>query len=171
MKGELLSNQDAQLCFIPEEKPYRGREKEKFSFFFITVFVCVLCISSGIWFLSDSRPTRNISADREVQSMQPPLPVWEIVELKPFFVLLKSEKEARLTKLKVSLQVTDGQVSAEIQKSIHKIKDHLIFILSSQDVAVFDDLQKRRILEQEIMTQLNLFLVSGSIEGVQLNKL
>ncbi|MCY4321511.1 MAG: flagellar basal body-associated FliL family protein, partial [Bdellovibrionaceae bacterium] len=81
------------------------------------------------------------------------------------------EKEARLTKLRVSLQVTDVEVSEEIQKSIHKIKDHLIFILSSKDIAVFDDLQKRQILEEEIVTQLNLFLVNGSVEGVQLKKL
>ena len=170
MKGVLLSNQDVQLCFIPEEKPYCDQAEEKFSVFFITVVLCVLCVGSGIWFLSD-RSTRDISSDREVQSMEPSLLAWEAIDLEPFFVLLKSEKEARLTKLKVSLQITDGQVSEEIQKSIHKIKDHLIFILSSQDVTVFDDLQKRRILEQEIVTQLNLFLVNGSIEGVQLNKL
>ena len=165
-----MSNQDVQLCFIPEEKPYCNQAEEKFSFFFITVILCVLFVGSGIWFLSD-RSTRDISSHREVQSVQPPLPAWEIINLEPFFVLLKSEKEARLTKLRVSLQVTDGQVHEEIQKSMHKIKDHLIFILSNQDVAVFDDLQKQRILEQEIITQLNLFLVNGSIEGVQLNKL
>ena len=166
-----MSNQDTQLCFIPEEKPYSGREEEKFSFFFIMVVLCVLCVGSGIWFLSDRESIRNISSDREIQSVSPPLPAWERVDLKPFFVLLKSEKEARLTKLRVSLQVTDVEVSEEIQKSIHKIKDHLIFILSSKDIAVFDDLQKRQILEEEIVTQLNLFLVNGSVEGVQLKKL
>ena len=164
-----MSDQNTQFCFTPEEKPYCARKEERFSLFLKATVLCVLCVGFGVWFTSN-KPTRNITSDREIQSVKDPALIWEVVDLEPFFVLLKSEQGTQLTKVEVSLQVSDTKVSEEIQNSIHQIKDHLVFILSNQNASIFDDIQKRQGLEQEIVTQLNVFLVSGSIENVQLNK-
>ncbi len=168
-----MSDQENQFCFVPEEKPsvnLDSRNGEKFSFFLRVVCLCVLCLGVGVWFAS-KRFDRDISSSRTIQSIPPSSDsTAEMINLEPFFVLLKSEEGTQLTKVEVNLQVDHSQVSNEIQESINKIRDHLVFILSNRDVSVFSDLESRRFLEEEIANQLNLFLVAGKIENVQLKE-
>ena len=163
-----MSDQNTQFSFTPEEKPQYTHIEEPFSLFLKVIVLCVLCVGAGIWFTSNQM-TGYVNSGREIQSLKEPASAWVVVDLEPLFVLLKSEQGTRLTKIAVSLQVNDIQVSEEIQKSISNIKDHLIFILSHQSSSIFDDIQERRALEKQIVTQLNLFLVSGRVEDVQLN--
>ena len=168
-----MSDQDNQFCFVPEEKPAvnsDSRNGERFPFFLKVVCLCVLCLGAGVWFFS-KQFSRNLSSRRTIQSIPTPShSTQEIINLEPFFVPLKSEKGTQLTKMEVNLQVDHSRVLDEIQGSINKIKDHLVFILSNQDVSIFSDLESRQLLEKEIANQLNLFLVAGKIENVQLKE-
>ena len=168
-----MSDQDNQFCFVPEEKPSVNLDhenEERFPFFFRIVCLCVLGLGIGIWFVSNQFG-KNLASNRTIQSIPPSSDsTLETINLEPFFVLLKSERGARLTKVEVDFQVDHSQVLDEIQDSINKIRDHLVFILSNQDVSVFSNLERRQFLEKEIATQLNVFLVAGKIENVQLRE-
>lgn len=168
-----MSDQDNQFCFVPEEKPsvnLDSRNGEKFSFFLRVVCLCVLCLGVGVWFFS-KRFDRDISSSRTIQSVPPSSDsTAETVNLEPFFVLLKSEEGTQLTKVEINLQVDHPLALKEIQESTKKIQDHLVFILSNKDISVFSDLEKRQLLKKEIVDQLNLFLVSGKIQNVQLKE-
>ena len=92
------------------------------------------------------------------------------IALNPFVIRLNTEQGFQLTKMEVALQANNSRVLEEIQNSINQVKDHLIFILSNKNTSVFNDIKKRQTLEQEIITQLNLFLVQGEIEKIQLTE-
>ena len=168
-----MSNQNAQFCFVPEEQPSIGSDREseeKFPFFLRMVCLCVLCLGPGVWFVSN-RFNKNLESNRTIQSRQiSSVSTQQAVDLDIFFVFLKSGTGVQLTKVEVVLQVNHSEVLKEIQTSLSKIRDHLVFILSKKDVSVFSDLEKRQFLEKEIVAQLNLFLIAGKIENVQLKE-
>lgn len=168
-----MSDRDAQFCFVSEEPPFIGSKREseeRFPFFLKTVCLCVLCSGVGVWFIS-KQSIKKWKSNRMVQSRQISSVPAQKVNLDPFFVLLKSGKGVQLTKVEVVLQMNHSSVLHEVQKSLNKVRDHLVFILSNQDVSVFSDSEKRQLLEREIVTQLNLFLIAGKIGNVQLKKL
>ncbi len=92
------------------------------------------------------------------------------VELDSLLVRLTSGQNVRLSKVDITLHITDLKVRGEIQNSINKVSDHLIFILSAKDESVFSDAQKKAQLEREIIDQLNLFLMAGKVEKIQLHQ-
>ena len=170
--GAALSDQNTQFGFVPEEKPFIGSHHENKTFFFClkAICLCVVCVGIGSWFVSN-QSSENVKSGRTIQSLQDPsASIQKVVYMNSFLVFLKSEKGFQLTKMEVILQVNHSQVLDEIQKSSNKVKDHLIFILSYKNTSVFTNLQERQSLEQEIITQLNLFLVAGRIENIQLTE-
>ena len=92
----------------------------------------------------------------------------EIIPLDPLFIRIRGHNGFRLTKINMTLEVSGSQ--NEVQNSLHSIRDHLTFILSSQKDNVFSDDQKKKSLKQEIIQQLNLFLSTDHIEKVELNE-
>ena len=165
-----MSNQNTQFCFNAEEKSSVSLtyQDDRFPFFLKTIFICVLCFSIGSWFLS-SVFNKETQSHRTIQSTRDPSALPQnTIALNPFVIRLKTKQGFQLTKMEVALQVNDSQVLAEVQNSINQVKDHLVFILSNQNISIFTDLKQRQVLEQEIITQLNLFLVQGEIKKIQL---
>ena len=163
-----MSNQNTQFCFNSEEKPSVSlvHQDEKFPFFLRTVFLCLLCVSTGSWFISTLFNKEN---NREIQSLpNPAVSIQNKISLNPFLIRLKTKQGFQLTKVTVALQASDSQVLEEIQQSDNQVRDHLIFILSNQNTSTFNDLKKRQLLEQEIVTQLNLFLGKGEIQKIEI---
>ncbi len=169
-----MSDKNTDFCFVPEEKnafSSNRESKEKFSFFLKGVCSFILCGGVSIWLLSPP-VSKNLNPSRTIQST-PSVSADEQkkeLALDSFFVLLKSDKGSQLTKVEVTLQLSDPQVLEEVKQSTATIKDHLVFILSHQNVSVFSHLEERQSLEEEITHQINLFLVSGEIENVQLKE-
>lgn len=124
-------------------------------------------LGTGFWFIEDQ--INHEKTQRTVQSLKPPsLSSREMIGIEPFVVRFKTQEGFQLTRIDVAFQVSSSQVSQEIQEASRKIKDHLIFILSDKDISMFSDAGKLQSLENEIASQLNLFLVDGRIKTVEL---
>lgn len=92
------------------------------------------------------------------------------VKLDSLLVRLTAGQHVRLSRMDIVLHISDLNVKREIQDSINKVRDHLIFILSAQDESVFADVKKKAMLEQKIIHQLNVFLMIGKVEKIQLQQ-
>ena len=162
-----MSDQNPRFGFTPEDPPSStGGVEERFPFFLQALCLCALCLVVLMWPAWHKPSRRNLSSARDIQNLPA---VQEAVSLEPFLALLKSKSgPGRLTKIEVDLQAEDPLVLQEVQRSRHKVRDHLIFILSEENVSVFNDPEKRLALEQEIISQLNLFLTAGKISGLRL---
>ena len=168
-----MSDQNSNFCFTPEElsSSKSNRPEEKFAFFLKLLCSCALCVAGGALWLTEHKPAsqRSLSStQRDIQNL--PTANQEAITLEPFLTLLKSDEGGgRLTKIEMILQAEDPLVLQEVQKSSHKIRNHLIFILSKKNVSVFNDPSGREDLKQEIISQLNLFLKAGPISNLILN--
>ena len=164
-------DQNTQFNFLQEEKDSVSSvyEDEKF-FFFLKIFcIGVVVLGTGFWFIEDQVNHKN--TQRTIQSLKPSIfSSQEMIGIEPFVVRFKTQEGFQLTRIDVSFQVSSTQVSQEIQKASRKMTDHLIFILSDKDISMFSDAEKLQLLENEIATQLNLFLVAGKIETVELKR-
>ena len=156
-------SEERQFDFQPEgdisSAPSRPPEK------FGRVLICLslVLVIIGVGFVAFVKKQHDLPV-REVQSVPPPpLPA---VNLNSFLVRMKSNTGFQLTKVELIFQVSSSEVSEEIQKSVPKVKDHLVFILSKKDISIFSDPQKRLSLKTEIIDQLNLFLTDGAIRTV-----
>lgn len=171
-----MSDKNTEFYFPPEDKssfPSNRADEERFPFFLKLVCLFAFCWSTGVWLISHQAPTSSPSKSRSrvLQSVSPSsLFEQQELALDSFFVLLKSDQGRQLIKMEVVFRLNDPQVFTEVQQSITRIKDHIVFILSNQNVSVFSDSERQLLLEREIIHQLNLFLVSGEIEDMRLKE-
>lgn len=170
IKEQQLSQQNIQFKFPLEEKPFvRSYNKEsllnvKTSCAFVTCMGLVFIMTSVVSTKSDFKRT-----PQNIKNISSPL-VSQSVGINPFFIFLQSTQGSQLTKINISFKVSNYPVLNEIKKSSLKIKNHLIFILSSKNISTFLNQQEFESLKQEIIMQLNLFLVTGTIKNIKLTK-
>ena len=93
------------------------------------------------------------------------------VKLNSFVLPFRTHKgEVEPKQIEVSLNLNSSVAKTEIEKSLDTIKRHLIFILSEKkDRELFIRKKKKRLLEEEVKDQLNMFLLSGAINKVQID--
>lgn len=168
-----MSQENIQFKFPAEENPFKRlsslEEKKSAGLVFKMICVPVLCIGLGLAIIPHK--LQNITPQRTVQNVNTPSPsVYQIVNINPFFIFLKSQEVSQLTKLNVEFQVDNLKVSEEIKKSASKIKNHLIFILSHKELSIFLDKTSREYLKRKIITQLNVFLVTGKIQNIHITE-
>lgn len=167
-----MSDENRIFDFLPEEQSTVHTHNKKIDILLLStkifggvitiILLCVFILNKE----KDSAPP-IVSKTRNIQSI-PKTGSTEIIPLNPLFIRIKGHNGFRLTKINMTLEVRGPQ--NEVQSSIHSIRDHLIFILSSQKDNVFSDAEKKQSLKQEIIQQLNLFLSKDHIEKVELNE-
>ena len=162
-----MSDKNNSFCFNKEEKAGVSLvyQDEKFSFFLKAVVLCFLCVGTGSWLTSH---ISNKKSHREIQSVRNPSTAIQTTALNPLLIRLKTEKGFQLTKLAIAFEANDSKVLKEISQSRQQVRDHLVFILSNQNTSVFEDVKQRQQLEEEIVSQLNLFLVTGEIQKINI---
>ena len=167
-----VSDENKVFDFLPEEQATVHTHNKKIDILLLStkIFIGAITLTLLCVFTLNkekkSSPsivskTRNISSIQKTGST-------EIIPLNPLFIRIKGHNGFRLTKINMTLEIRGSQ--SEVQNSIHSIRDHLIFILSSQKDNVFSDAEKKQSLKQEIINQLNLFLSKDHIEKVELNE-
>ncbi len=172
MRGGKVSEQAPLFHFVPEEKPplAENTERQENRVFFVNL-ICISVLSAGSVFglFSTSYPETH---KRNIQSLTPTdSALSKQIDLRSFVVRLKTEKGFRLSRVQVTLGVKASEaLREEIDGSLNEIQDHLLFILSDKQSVVFQNPEQLELLKKEIISHLNLFLVAGKIETVELKK-
>ena len=86
--------------------------------------------------------------------------------LDPFIVNLAAKEGSRFLKVNVSLKMSSPEVHHELRKNILKLRDSILFLLSSKSFDDIDSFQEKSKLEKEIMVRANKFLTSGQVNRV-----
>ena len=165
-----MSDENKVFDFLPEEQSLVQKHTKKIDLLllstkiFVGIFIIILLFAST---LNKQKEESNIPQVKNIQ-LTKKTHITEIIPLNPLFIRIKGQNGFRLTKINMTLEVSGPQ--DEIQNSLHSIRDHLTFILSSQKDSIFSDAQKKKILKEEIIQQLNLFLSKDHIERVELNE-
>ena len=166
-------------------------QNKQIRFFFMLLLAATAVLVSSAYFYTVFHSTVSnkanhsylVSPDRELTAVknhsvtmddpsisQHQLSQLPMVELDSLLVRLTAGQHVRLSRMDIALHISDLNVKKEIQDSINKVRDHLVFILSAQDESVFADTKKKAMLEQTITHQLNLFLMTGKVKKIQLQQ-
>ena len=155
-----------------EQKTYSTKavdQSRALYFLFIALLTGVMSVlASAYFYTAYTMPNRSIaSITSPEQSVLRDLPQ---VQLEPLLVRSVHGKSVRLSKVDIDLYVRSKKVQTEIKESIHKVRDHLVFILSAQEELAFVHPERKIRLAQEITHQLNLFLTTGKVESIRLQQ-
>jgi flagellar FliL protein len=127
-----------------EEAPPKPKGKLK-KIILLTVLVIVLLGGGGVAYLAffdEPAPAKKEHAERAIMSLE------------PFLVNLSDKDARRYLKVKIDLEVESEKTAKTLEKSMPRIRDQLIFLLSSksyQDIATPEGKHK---LKKEIMERL-----------------
>lgn len=92
--------------------------------------------------------------------------IGKLIPLETFIVNLAGSRGQRIAKINMELEVSNDDVSREIDKLRPKIRDIIIFIVSSKTYAQVSTREGKDSLREEIKEQLNLFLTKGQVSRV-----
>lgn len=92
--------------------------------------------------------------------------IGKLIPLETFIVNLAGSRGQRIAKINMELEVSNDDVSKEIDKLRPKIRDIIIFIVSSKTYAQVSTREGKDGLREEIKEQLNLFLTKGQVSRV-----
>ncbi len=159
--------QKQKFYFAKEQKISISTQKNENLFFFLSyLFVGSLLLVFGGYFLTyfHHKPNPSIPTHSVYSTSSP------IIYSDSLLVRLMDGPHFRLSKVDISIEVDNVHAKTEIKKSIHKVRNHLVFILSAQKKSAFADQHKKNLLKEKIIQQLNMFLVAGRVEKVQLKQ-
>jgi flagellar FliL protein len=87
------------------------------------------------------------------------------MSLEPFLVNLADKDVRRYLKVKVELEVDNEKASKQLEKSLPRIRDTLIMLLSSKTYQDISTSEGKLLLKQEIMKQLAAMPNGKKISG------
>lgn len=100
------------------------------------------------------------------QAKQNPEFIGQLIPLETFIVNLAGSRGQRIVKINMELEVQNPEVSKEIDKLRPKIRDIILFIVSSKTYAEVATREGKDSLRDEIRDQVNLFLTKGQVKRV-----
>jgi flagellar FliL protein len=127
-----------------EEAPPKPKGKLK-KIIMLTLVAIVLLGGGGFAYLAffdEPAPAKKEHAEKAIMGLE------------PFLVNLADKDARRYLKVKIDLEVDNEKVAKELEKSMPRIRDQLIFLLSSksyQDIATPDGKHQ---LKKEILERL-----------------
>ena len=86
--------------------------------------------------------------------------------LEPFLVNLADKESRRYLKLKVELEVNNEETAKELEKSMPRIRDALILLLSSKTYLDLASYQGKKQLKQEIKQKVTALPGGNKISDV-----
>ncbi len=140
--------QEAEAA-LPTEK---AKPKGKFKKILILALVGLLLIGGGLvaYILMSDDPPVN----KEAQASQTPPKNAVTMSLEPFLVNLADRESRRYLKLKVELEVDSEGNAKELEKSVPRIRDALILLLSSKTYLDLSTYEGKQQLKQEILKRV-----------------
>ena len=103
------------------------------------------------------------------QPEEPPAPkvtMGPVYPLDPFLVNLADPGRPRFLKVVIQLELSDEQVSAELDTLRPKVRDALLTLLSSKTSADLVTVADKERLRNELLHRLNAFLSTGKVVEV-----
>jgi len=125
----------------PPPKP-KGKLKKIILYFFLLIFLVGGGGFAYLAFFDEPAPAKKEHAERAIMSLQ------------PFLVNLADRDARRYLKVKIELEVNNEKTAKELEKSMPRIRDQLIFLLSSKSYQDIATPEGKHQLKKEILQRL-----------------
>lgn len=163
---------EAQAPAAPAAAPSSGKP-----ILFIGLAIINMLVVAGVGFMvymgkkkEAAQPTIEhvIKGDHaaDEHAKQNPEFIGKLIPLETFIVNLAGSRGQRIVKINMELEVSNDEVSKEIDKLRPKIRDIILFIVSSKSYGEVASREGKDSLRDEIRDQVNLFLTKGQVSRV-----
>ena len=137
-----------------EAPPADGKPKPKRSLIKILILAFIGLLLAGGGLVAYILLTDEPPVGKEAQASQPAQKHAVTMPLEPFLVNLGDKESRRYLKLKVELEVDSEGTAKELEKSLPRIRDALILLLSSKTYLDLSTYEGKQQLKQEIKTRI-----------------
>lgn len=156
---------DAEL---QEEKKKGGMLK------WIIIAVVLLALAGGGYFAYTqffAAPSEETAAQEEEAQVPAEQLEGQLVPLPVFLVNLADPLGRRYLKLGLEVEIKDAEAQAAMDKSMAKIKDSLLLLLSSKTYDELSTMQAKIELKQDIVDRLNQIIGNGNVLRVYITEM
>lgn len=158
-----------------EKEGQEGQEKAKakkgLPVNIIIIAILALCLAGGGLFVwksgiiskfTDKDAAKTETEETEEASGE----IGDIYEMETFIVNLSGDSGNHYLKVKISLELSNSNVSAEIEKRLAQFRDSILTLLSSKTMQDVKSLEGKAQIRAEVMTILNQYLDAGKVTNV-----
>lgn len=156
----------------PENSQSEGEGKKKFPLKLIVLFIGVLVLAGGGFFLwkSGNLPFLPPSGDKahaaKEAAKEPKVEIGPTRAMDNFIVNLADPSGKRYLKVKLDLELNSEKLLPEIEKRMPQIRDSILTLLSSKSFQDIKSPEEKLQLRAEIMVMLNQHLKTGKITNI-----
>lgn len=153
-----------------EEEKAGGSKKKLIIIIGALVLLLVVGGAVGAWFFLKKEPPAPEEVDPGLQVPVPALnkeaEIGPMVNIDEFIVNIISGDTAHYVKASLTVELTNDEVQAEVEKRMPQMRDAILLLISNKTYEELQDLQGKRQLKAEISSKINSFLQSGQIKSV-----
>ena len=147
-----------------------GSKKKLFIIIGAVLLLLIIGGGAGAWFFLKKAPPAPEEQDPGLQVPVPALQksanIGPMVNIDEFIVNIISGDTAHYVKASLTVELTNEEVEAEVQKRMPQMRDSILLLISNKTYEELQDLQGKRQLKAEILSKLNSFLQSGQVKSV-----
>lgn len=140
---------------VVEEAPPKPKGKLKKIIMLLVLFLVLLGGGGFAYLLLFDEPSPGTAAHVEKS----------IMPLEPFLVNLADKDARRYLKVKIDLEVDNEKAVKELEKSMPRIRDQLIFLLSSKSYQDISTPEGKHQLKKDIMARMSALPTGKKISG------
>jgi len=102
----------------------------------------------------------------ELEEVQDPLKLGEIVAFEPFIVNLSGEGGKRFLKVTMQVEMNKKKLAEEVNNKMPQMKDMIITVLASKTVDELLTIEGKFRLKEQLLTRINSNLKTGVVKNV-----
>lgn len=152
---------------MAKEQPEEGGKSKK-KLIIIIAAVLVLLIGAGVGaFLFLGGDDKKISPEEEQAALEMQAKqVGPMVNIESFIVNILDDQESRYLKAAITLEVTNEEVSMELNQRMAQIKDAILLLIGNKTFSELNDLQGKMQLRAELLNKVNSILLKGKVKRI-----
>lgn len=141
-------------------------------FLIIGIVGLILATGGGVaaWYIQKSKPTPQ---DAENPGDKVPVPQLEqsaeigpMIDIEEFIVNIISGDTAHYVKASLTVELTNENASTEVESRMPQMRDTVLMLIGNKTYEELQDLQGKKQLKAELMSNINSFLQSGKVKSI-----
>lgn len=153
------------------ESPQKGKTKKKL-FFIIIIVILVLVVGGGIaaWYFTKTKPapeeSQNPGDNVPVPQLEQSSEIGPMVDIEEFVVNIISGDTAHYVKASLTVELTNENAKTEVENRMPQMRDTVLMLIGNKTYEELQDLQGKKQLKAELMSNINSFLQTGKVKSI-----
>jgi len=148
-----------------------GKGKKK-----LLLIICIglLVVAAGgggaAWYFLKSKPvpedSKNPGDQVPVPQLEQSAEIGPMVDIDEFIVNIISSDTAHYVKASLTVELTNENAKTEVENRMPQMRDTILMLIGNKTYEELQDLQGKKQLKAELMSNINSFLQTGKVRSI-----